>query len=413
MARHHPGADPGLFTFQAFSSFLARKSWTRCDAGGKERPAPSPHFLATETQGSVSTPEGLLLNTSTLPVAANLLQPATLSIPRFEIDWPSACAPYVEQLERNMIDWAESHGLFLTENHRRRVLRTRYAWLAARCYPRAERQLLQTIANYFVWYFLADDMFVDRVDVMSPRTLPQLTAMLDVLDFNRLGEDPVYGEAAWLDICQNLRQLLPAEHFQRYANGMRLWATTAGLQILNHLSEQPAGLNTYMAIRRHTSGMNPCLDLSDSANAGPLPATEYYRPDVQQLRLHANNIVCWANDVQSLGIEMKQPGQFWSMVAVEALHHGSLQAGVDHTAARVRAEIDQFVRLANTVEQHAGHLLRGFIIGMKDWVRGYLDWVAQDTQRYDSAFAEQDADDRQLLPSSPGAEPECYSATPA
>ncbi|GFZ94701.1 hypothetical protein GCM10011408_13320 [Dyella caseinilytica] len=319
----------------------------------------------------------------------------------------------MEQLERGMISWAETHGLFLGEDHRRRVLRTRYAWLAARCYPRAERHLLQTIANYFVWYFLVDDMFVDRVDITSPRTLPQLTAMLDVLDFNRLGAEPIYGEAAWLDICQHLRQLLPAEHFQRYANGMRLWASTAGLQILNHLNEQPAGLSAYMAIRRHTSGMNPCLDLADSANAGPLPAAEYYRSDVQQLRLHANNIVCWANDVQSLDIEMKQPGQFWSMVAVEALRHGSLQKGVDHTAARVRAEIHQFLSLATTVEQGADRLLRGFITGMKDWVSGYFDWVAHDTQRYDAAFAEQDADDRQLLPSSASAEQERPSAAPA
>ena len=356
--------------------------------------------------------EGPLLNTSTLPVADYLRQPTKLSIPRFEIAWPSACAPNVEQLERDMIDWAQSHGLFLSEDHRRRVLRTRYAWLAARCYPRAERRLLQTIANYFAWYFLVDDIFVDRVDVTSSRTLPQLTAMLDVLDFNRLGIEPVYGEAAWLDICQQLRQLLPAEHFQRYANGMRLWAATAGLQILNHLNEQPAGLSAYMAIRRHTSGMNPCLDLADSANAGPLPAAEYYQPDVQQLRLHANNIVCWANDVQSLGIEMKQPGQFWSMVAVEALRHSSLQKGVDHTTARVRAEIDQFVNLAATVEQRADRLLRGFVAGMKDWVRGYFDWVAQDTQRYDAAFAEQDADDRQLLPSGACTEPERPSVAP-
>lgn len=63
----------------------------------------------------------------------------------------------------------------------------------------------------------------------------------------------------------------------------------------------------------------------------------------------------------------------------------------------MRAEIDQFVILTAKVEQRADRLLRGFIAGMKDWVRGYFDWVAQDTQRYDAAFAEQDADDRQLL----------------
>jgi hypothetical protein len=338
------------------------------------------------------------LNTSTLSAADNVRQAHALVIPRFDIDWPSACSPDVEDIEREMIDWAESQGLFLSEEHRRRVVRTRYAWLAARCYPHAERRLLQTIAHYFVWYFLVDDLYVDRVDVMSTSTLPQLTAMTDVLDFRHTRGEPVYGEAAWLDICQHLRELLPAEHFQRYANGMRLWASTAGLQILNHLNDEPVDLDTYMTIRRHTSGMNPCLDLVDSANAGALSAFHYYRDDVQQLRLHTNNIVCWANDVQSLRIEMMQPGQFWNMVAVDAAQCGSLQQGVDRTAARVREQIEQLMTLSHRMEPAADPRLKGYIDGMKDWVRGYFDWVAQDTQRYAEAFAAQDADDRALLP---------------
>jgi hypothetical protein len=356
--------------------------------------APSAHQLCGREK---------LLNTSTLSTAFNQRQADALTMPRFEIDWPSACSPDAEEIERDMIEWAESQHLFLSEEHRRRVVRTRYAWLAARCYPRAERQLLQTIAHYFVWYFLADDTYVDRVDVMSASTLPQLTAMVDVLDFHRARGEPVYGEAAWLDICRHLRQLLPAEHFQRYANGMRLWASTAGLQILNHLNKTPADLDTYATIRRHTSGMNPCLDLVDSANAGPLPASDYYRDDVQQLRLHANNVVCWANDVQSLRIEMKQPGQFWNMVAVEAAPCGSLQRGVDRTAARVREQIDQLMTLAQRMEPSADLRLKGYIDGIKDWIRGYFDWVAQDTQRYAIAYAAQDADDRALLPRQPEA----------
>jgi hypothetical protein len=320
-----------------------------------------------------------------------------LAMPEFKFPWDSACAPDGEELEKSMVDWAESHGLFLSDAHRQRVLRTRYACLAARCYPHAERALLQTIADYFVWYFLADDLFVDRVEVISPSTLSQLTAMLNVLDLDALPDEPIYGKTAWLDICRRFRRLLPAEHFQRFANGMRLWASTAGLQILNHLNERPAGLPQYMAIRRHTSGMNPCLDLGDVANGGPLPAARYCRDDIQTLRLHANNIVCWANDIQSLGIEMHQPGQFWNMVAIHVAEGMGLQQAVDRTAQRVRAEIDAFVRLADTVEDASDAALSGFIRGMKDWVRGYLDWVKYDTQRYSMAYWEQDADDRRLL----------------
>jgi hypothetical protein len=33
-------------------------------------------------------------------------------------------------------------------------------------------------------------------------------------------------------------------------------------------------------------------------------------------------------------------------------------------------------------------------MGMKNWMRGYQDWVDFDTGRYAKTFAEQDSDDR-------------------
>lgn len=316
------------------------------------------------------------------------------SHPRFDIPWPSACAAGAEQIESAMLDWAQTHRLFLNEEHRRRTIRARFAWLAARCYPHAERRLLQAIADYIACFFLIDDLFVDRVDRISASTVPQLAAMLDVMDLHCLSEKPVYGETAWLDVCQRLRQLLPAEHFERFAHGMRLWATVAGLQILNHLSDQPPGMQTYITVRRYMGGVYPTLDLIDPANAAPLPASILCRPEVQQLRLQVNNIVCWSNDTHSVDVEMKQPGQSWNMLTVYAAREGSLQHAFDYAAAKIRTEIDQFLSLAAATEQNADHLLRAYISGLKDWLRGYFDWLEFDTQRYWPQFAEQDADDR-------------------
>lgn len=162
-------------------------------------------------------------------------QLAALRIPEFKLPWSEACSPEVSQVEERMIKWADDQGLLLNDAYRNRVVRTRYAWHAARCYPNAEGDLLQAIADYFVWFFLADDLFVDRVDIVTTESLHNLTAMIDVLDFGSAGSQPVYGELAWLDVCQRLRRLLSNEVFSRFAQGMRLWATTAGLQILNHL----------------------------------------------------------------------------------------------------------------------------------------------------------------------------------
>jgi hypothetical protein len=324
--------------------------------------------------------------------------PDELLIPRFEFPWAGARHPQAHEVEASMIEWGMTHDLFPDDEYADRVIRTRYGFLAARCYPRADRTLLQAAADYFLWFFLADDLFVDRVQTVSRRTVRNLTAMIDVLDFDRLGTPAVYGESAWLDVCQRLRGCLAPEHFERFATGMRLWASTAGLQIVNHLQPHAIEMPAYETIRRHTSGMNPCLALSDAANDGAITPEEYHRPDVQTLRMHANNVVCWSNDIQSLVVEIRQPGQFRNMVTLYAAQGHGLQEAVDITAERVRTEITAFARLAKGVEHRASAQLAGYLTGLKDWMRGYQDWVERDTGRYATAHAAQDADDRGVAP---------------
>jgi hypothetical protein len=315
-------------------------------------------------------------------------------VPTFQFPWSGACHPEVESVEASMIDWGLAHRLIPDEDYRSRVARTRYGYLAARCYPRADRVLLQAAADYFLWFFLADDLFVDRVDTVTPDTLGNLTVMIDILDFDRPVTSAVYGQSAWLDVCRRLRGCLSAEHFERFAVGMRLWASTAGLQILNHLQPHPISIGCYETIRRHTSGMNPCLALSDAANAGPVTPDEYCHQDVHRLRIHANNVVCWSNDIQSLVVEARQPGQFRNMVTHYAAEGRSLYEAVEVTARRVRAEIDAFAQLAETVQAWASPQLSGCITGLKDWMHGYQDWVEHDTGRYATTHASHDADDR-------------------
>jgi hypothetical protein len=323
---------------------------------------------------------------------------ASLQIPMFDLPWSEKISPIVHIIENHMLDWAERFGLFPSNAaYRDRVKRTRYGWLAARCYPNADPDLLQTIANYFVWFFLADDLFVDRVERVTLDTLRNLTAMIDVLDFDDASPQPVYGELAWLDVCRRLRRRLSAESFERFAQGMRLWSTTAALQILNHLQSKPAGIRQYETIRRHTSGMNPCLALADAANYGAVDPNEYYHSDVQRLCRHANNVVCWSNDIQSLGIEICQPGQFWNMVGTYAASGHTVQEGVDYTAERVRAEIVSFQQLSDKILPGASPKLCGLVEGLEYWMRGYMDWVAKDTKRYAIEFVANDADDRNVL----------------
>ncbi|RAH61168.1 terpene synthase metal-binding domain-containing protein [Aspergillus piperis CBS 112811] len=323
-------------------------------------------------------------------------QLGTIKVPIVHIPWAGDSAD-VLLLEASMLDWADQKGLLVDVAYRERVKRSRYAWLAARCHPKAAPELLSVISKFFVWLFVVDDLFLDRVDIVTPNTLSNLTAIINVVNFNCARPEPVYGELALLDICQSLRQLLSAEHFERFAQGIKLWATTAGLGILYHLQERPVGVSQYESIRRHTSGVESCLALADASNCGPISSDEFYRLNVQELRRYTNNIVCLANDIHSSIVESRQPGHFWNMVHIRAADGYTLQESLDHTVASVYEELERFQKLEHHILQDATPQLCGLVNGCKQWIRGYVDWVALDTKRYQAAYAVGDADDRNVL----------------
>jgi hypothetical protein len=93
---------------------------------------------------------------------------------------------------------------------------------------------------------------------------------------------------------------------------------------------------------------------------------KYYDPLVQRLCLHANNVICWSNDIQSVQIERNQPGQHWNMVTLYHRKGHGLQDSIDLVAHRVRAEIGAFQLLAKSIERDASAELRGFITGLRN-----------------------------------------------
>jgi hypothetical protein len=317
-----------------------------------------------------------------------------IRIPHFDFPWHGSCSPLAAEIEEEMREWAVKSGLVPDERYRERIARAKFAWLASRWYPAAGREWLTTIAHFFGWLFLADDFFVDRVDPFAPTTIPNLTAVIDVLDFDRLGPQPVYSEVAWLDVCRRLRKQLSGEQFQRFAYGMRMWASAAAMIILDHVHPQSVGIRQYETIRRYISAVYPPLDLIDAVNGELLAAAEYYRIDVQQLRMRANNIISWSNDIHSLAVEVRQPGQYRNMVVIYVEQGYSPQEAVDLVAARVRSEIGALTHSIDLVQSKASPALHTFIEGLENAICGYQDWVELDTQRYSNTFAGQDADDR-------------------
>lgn len=322
--------------------------------------------------------------------------PDSLRIPVFKFKWSEACSPHAAAIEQHVLEWMQDYQLTPESELRERTIRARYGWLAARCYPTAPLELLKTIADYIAWLFLIDDLCFDRVQTLSPRTISSMTAFLDVLDLNTLQPQPVFGERALLDICQRFRHQLGTERFQRFADGTRMMYGAAAMQALAHLHHEPVSARQYACIRRHGSGLIPCMTLIDSTLPIELKGKVQSCPEVEQLQHSTNVIVSLSNDIFSLNVELKQPGQHENMVTLMAQQKDQLQQGIDITAQLVREEIEHFTQLSEHLLISADFALRHYIQGLRYWLSGHQRWVEDDTKRYSVEYANCEADQRSI-----------------
>ena len=315
--------------------------------------------------------------------------PPGLHMPALHYPWASACSPHAPFVEARMHQWLIQHNLIPNEHYRSRLAKAKFGWLAARCHPYAPQERLQTIANFHAWYFLIDDWCVGNAEKVSAYSMSNLTAVIEVLDAGRSGEEPVYGGAAWADVCRELKASMSGAQFERFAHAMHLWVGMAGLRMLEHAHAHTPQSQRHEAVLRHAGGLLPCLCLIDFANGLPLPAEEHDLPGVQQLRRHANRIACWSSDVQHLGMDARQSSAHRNTVALYTHQGYSLQHSVDHVSERIRKELEAFLRTARAIKETSSPAISHYISGLQHWMSGYRDWLA--AQHGTRAFTEPEA----------------------
>ncbi|KOS18721.1 Pentalenene synthase [Escovopsis weberi] len=320
-------------------------------------------------------------------------------VPCTKVNWPAAQHDAFQRIDERSLEWAERQGLLLDDKHRERAKRLAVGSFSCRVYPNASEAFIQIMADYLLWFYVIDDLYVDRVDTINDDTVRNLTAVIDIMDLLELKPDSPFGAAPFLNLCLRLKDMVPVECFERWAEGMRLWAFAGSLMILGESRPGACKLPQYEVIRRYLSGVMPFVACSDYANGGnAITSSEFYDNNVQKLVRFVCNITAWSNDNDSLAAELYQPGQQMNMTILRACENGfNLREAVQYTDSRVRTEIEEYERVQAEVLGKASDALRGYCLGLQHWISGFRDWVEFDTCRYDAKFAIEECDDRGLV----------------
>ncbi|KAH9848860.1 terpenoid synthase [Lenzites betulinus] len=150
-------------------------------------------------------------------------------------------------------------------------------------------------------------------------------------------------------------------------------------------------LDSYINVRRDTSGCKPVFDLIEYAMDIDLPDFVVEHPIIKALNQGANDLVTWSNDIFSYNVEQSR-GDTHNMIAILMSLHGlDLQSAVDHVGDLCKQTIDAFIENKGNVPSFGPELDRDvalYVQGLQDWIVGSLHWSFMTRRYFGTAGAE-------------------------
>lgn len=290
-------------------------------------------------------------------------------------------SPHVQELEDQILAWADTFGLLDDERSRTKLARTRLGELIGRSYPRIGRSRLKAVAGWFVWAFVIDDCYDNPVggyDESAARMLRVLTTDGSVVSTeNQL-------DALLAEVWHGLAVDRSPHWRSRFSQHMAHFLAAFKYESINREGGHTPDLLGYTQLRRASGGITPSLDLLEVAVGLEVPPLLHETEQLRMMFNRAADVVVWVNDIVSLRKELIA-GETSNGVLVLANERGlEIQDAVTAVYALVAEQLEQFDQAQGELDQLVSRWrglareelasLEVFVDGLQSWMRGNLDW---------------------------------------
>ncbi|WP_119065919.1 terpene synthase family protein [Rubrobacter indicoceani] len=301
-------------------------------------------------------------------------------------------SPHAAEVQELHVRWCERHGVYDSEKIRRVFIAMDIGNLASRMYPSGRLEDVQLIADWSAWLLLRDD----RWDVTESLAEWERLANRDraYIRLMRRGnrasangpEDS--GDALYRglqDLCERTRRRALENSVGDPINGAFLktmaefFRGSVRQSFLQRRGETPSLLE-YTELRRITGGLDiltHTLAATDgiSLSGGALSGTL-----VERLRLAADNVCCWHNDLVSLNKELAG-GEVNNLSIVLAedpsVPCASVREGLDLAVKMVYDEQAEFERVKTLLLERGGPqaaTVKWYIGMLEERISGIISW---------------------------------------
>ncbi|MDJ0343905.1 hypothetical protein QMK19_27745 [Streptomyces sp. H10-C2] len=319
--------------------------------------------------------------TSTAPE----LLPFTVDCPPIWCPIPVRMHPDAEGIDDHLLDWAKRSDLIRSRSAAERFHSAGFGEFAARVYPRATR--LHLVAEWQAFNWIVDDRLDEGylegshqerehivhdlvaqmpLDLRAPRASGPLTAALSDL-WQRTANHHSW---AW-------RERFAAHYLDFLAFTLLPHSRPEGPAV------PPSDVPTFVRRRRLNSGCEMSFDLIETANAQEVPAAVARSDAYRAVRLAANDVISWTNDMFSIRKETARGDQDHLAAVLRHSTGSTWQEALTRAAVMVEALTRDFLEASEDLRAsravyglgHAAWIpVDESLTDLGEWIAGSLSW---------------------------------------
>jgi hypothetical protein len=271
--------------------------------------------------------------------------------------------------------------LLPTTRERTAFARARFAALMARAYPDATLADLCLAVSWLIFVFMLDD----HLEISLGRSPERQRALADeMLGYLRHGAPlvtlggPLAGALA--DVWTRTRARTSPDWQARFVKHVAEYLAANAWEADNRSRGRIPPVAEYTRMRRHSAATAMFFDLAEAlGTAGPV-AGRYGQAGLALLRLHADNIVAWFNDLVSWPKEAAAGDPHNLVIVVRHELRLSVAEAIRHVVDRHDGEVRAFVAAGTMFRRHQAEM-HGMIDALEHWIRANVDW-SRESGRY-------------------------------
>ncbi|KAJ3514289.1 hypothetical protein NLJ89_g2459 [Agrocybe chaxingu] len=253
--------------------------------------------------------------------------------------------------------------------------------LTSMCYPDAGYPQLRVVNDFLTYLFHLDNLSDDMDNRGTTTTADEV--------LNSLYHPHTWRSSARVgkmtrDFYKRLVLTASPGAQQRFIETFDFFFQSVTQQALDRASGVIPDLESYISLRRDTSGCKPCWAMIEYANNLDIPDEVMDHPVIRSLGEATNDLVTWSNDIFSYNVEQSK-GHTHNMIPVVMYQEGlDLQAAVDFVGDMCRQSINRFVEERARLPSWGPKIDRDvaiYVQGLADWIVGSLHWSFE-TERY-------------------------------